>query len=448
MFARAAYADVTPRDRPVSLAGYAARQAPASTILDPIEISALLLECEGQRCLMLSFDLMLVGSTLEQRILSRLAQHGFERGEVVLFASHSHSAPATDQACRRLGVPDAEFVDDAADAVDALVGRMLRQQPAAARIDVLRGQLDHSIHRRLWWPYPTIGRMHGYRRKGITVSPNPSGPRDETATVAIVRQAQSGEPLAIVWHYTCHPTAMPQTTAISADFPGVARQALRRRLGDLPCVFVQGFCGDVRPNIKVAGKVSWRERLRRTIRVISSGPLFPAPSFADWQLWSTELADRLCRIAGGVPMKSPPSTHIGTACCSIPLDRFFEGTAPDKALEANVIRIGDELEIVALSAEVTVEWQRILDASLPPAPQRIRLYAGYTGALFGYLPTAAQVLEGGYEVDGFQSLFGLAGHFDAARIEPAVSACVTQAFDRLEHGARKGAQVAEGGVLR
>jgi hypothetical protein len=57
---------------------------------------------------------------------------------------------------------------------------------------------------------------------------------------------------------------------------------------------------------------------------------------------------------------------------------------------------------------------------------------GYLGALFGYLPTAAQVAEGGYEVDGFQPLFGLSGHFEADRITPAVVGCVRSAFEAME----------------
>ena len=62
LFARAASCDVTPRDRPVRLAGDAMRKAPVTTILDPIEISAVLLECAGHRCLIFSFDIMIVGS--------------------------------------------------------------------------------------------------------------------------------------------------------------------------------------------------------------------------------------------------------------------------------------------------------------------------------------------------------------------------------------------------
>jgi hypothetical protein len=81
-----------------------------------------------------------------------------------------------------------------------------------------------------------------------------------------------------------------------------------------------------------------------------------------------------------------------------------------------------------------VGWERILDEAVPIPPGRVRLYAGYLGALFGYLPTAAQVPEGGYEVVGFQPLFGLSGRFEPGRIGPAVIGCVKSAFADLDRG--------------
>jgi hypothetical protein len=84
--------------------------------------------------------------------------------------------------------------------------------------------------------------------------------------------------------------------------------------------------------------------------------------------------------------------------------------------------------LVALSAEVTVEWEAILDREAPVRDGILRLYAGYLGALYGYLPTAVQIREGSYEVKGFQPLFGLSGHFDAEKIIPAVADCVKRAI--------------------
>jgi hypothetical protein len=165
-----------------------------------------------------------------------------------------------------------------------------------------------------------------------------------------------------------------------------------------------------------------------------SGPLFASPAAEDWMRWSKDLAAGVRDIAQGsaVGTFSPASLQTGSA--RIPLDDFFTGSTPDKPLVVQVVRIGDELEIVALSAEACVEWERILDEAVPIPPGRIRLYAGYLGALFGYLPTAAQVPEGGYEVVGFQPLFGLSGRFEPGRIGPAVTGCVTSAFADLDRG--------------
>ncbi len=123
--------------------------------------------------------------------------------------------------------------------------------------------------------------------------------------------------------------------------------------------------------------------------------------------------------------------HAFHATAAIPLSEFFSGSAPDKPLTVQALRLGGVLELVAVSAEVTVGWQSILEKALPAAEGRVRLYAGYLGALYGYLPTPTQIGEGGYEVTGFQRLFGLSGNFDAGKIAPAVIDCAKRAVDDL-----------------
>ena len=424
---------MTPRDRPVRLAGYALRRAPTSTVLDPIEISVVLLECAPRRCLIFSLDLMIVGSELQNTILAKLQRLGFGPDEIVLLASHTHNSPATDRACARLGVPEIEFVADVTEAADRLVRQVQGKTPSEVSLEIFQGQLDHSINRRRYWPFPTIGRMHGFQLTSVTFSPNPSGPKDERATVILLRMTDREQPLAAIWHYTCHPTAVIPDNVISADFPGAVRLALREQFGEIPCLFVQGFCGNIRPDIAAAPlRTSLRERVGRLIRIVAFGNLFPNLSAGDWIRWSRSLAGGVCGIAQGEPAMTFSPTQLRTGSASIPLGDFFHGSIPDKKLAAQVVTIGEGLEIVAVSAEPSVEWEGILDAAVPVRPGRIRLYAGYLGALFDYLPTAAQVLEGGYEVEGFQPFFGLSGRFDSERIGPAVEGCVKSAFADLE----------------
>jgi hypothetical protein len=434
LFARSASCDVTPRDRPVRLAGYAVRTTPISTILDPIEISAVLLEGAGARALIFSFDLMIVGSELQTTIVGRLAKHGFQPNEIILLASHTHFAPATDTACARLGVPETQFVNDVAVAAEGLLLRMMREPASEITLEILQGRLDHSISRRRAWPYPTLGRT-GLRLRSIAMAPEPQGATDELATVLLLRRTNDAEVMGIIWHYTCHPTAVVPLDAISADFPGTVRRALRTRFGEVACVFAQGFCGDISPKLRPSTrKPGLGTRLRRMV----SGPTFPAAAAEEWTRWSENLAARVVEIASGPSEKKTSPANLAIGSASIPLGDFFAGSAPDKPLTAQALRLGDAVELIALSAEATVEWQDIIDRAIPVRHGRIRLYAGYLGALFGYLPTPVQIEQGGYEVEGFQPLFGLSGKFDAEKITPAVIDCVKQAVADLEAAGNQG----------
>jgi hypothetical protein len=433
LFARSASCDVTPRDRPVRLAGYAARTAPVSIILDPIEISGLLLEGDSARCILFSFDLMIVGSELQEMILTRLAGHGFKPAEIMLLASHTHFAPATDTACARLGVPDPQFVSDVAAAAEGLLLRMLQEKACEITLEISQGRLDHSINRRRFWPFPTLGRAHGFRFKSVAMAPDPQGVTEELATIVLLRRTDGADVMGIIWHYTCHPTAVIPGNVVSSDFPGAVRRALRARFGNVACVFAQGFCGDISPKLQPStGKPGFRERLRRLVRKAVSGPTFPTAAAEEWTRWSENLAAGVVAIAQGAPEKKASVAKLATGSASIPLGDFFDGAAPDKPLTAQAVRLGDAVELIALSAEVTVEWQAVVDRAVPVQNGRIRLYAGYLGALFGYLPTPAQIRQGGYEVEGFQPLFGLSGQFDTEKITPAVLDCVKQAVADLE----------------
>src|SRR5262249_22557469 len=156
-----------------------------------------MLEDDGRRrCLILGFDLMIVGAELAALIQSRLHQLGFRSDEVMMLASHTHCAPATDSACARLGTPDPQFIHDAADAAEELVRRILGGQPREIRLDIFRGQLDHAINRRRYWPFPTWDRTQGLQWASVTFSPYPAGPRDEQATVIVIRASGDGAPLA------------------------------------------------------------------------------------------------------------------------------------------------------------------------------------------------------------------------------------------------------------
>ncbi|MEO1998873.1 MAG: hypothetical protein ABGZ17_26805 [Planctomycetaceae bacterium] len=84
---------------------------------------------------------------------------------------------------------------------------------------------------------------------------NPEGPVDDDVLVARVTDG-SGQPLAVLVNYACHPTTLAwDNTLVSTDFPGAMREVVQQHVG-APCVFLQGASGDVGPRNGFVGDVT------------------------------------------------------------------------------------------------------------------------------------------------------------------------------------------------
>jgi hypothetical protein len=93
------------------------------------------------------------------------------------------------------------------------------------------------------------------------------------------------------------------------------------------------------------------------------------------------------------------------------------------------VELGRQLRFVCVSAEIT--WphadmmkRAVSDKSVWPV--------GYIDAAFGYIPTQAMVAVGGYEVVGFQPLFGVKGEFHADAEESVRSLLLQEPGSELQ----------------
>jgi len=84
-----------------------------------------------------------------------------------------------------------------------------------------------------------------------------------------------------------------------------------------------------------------------------------------------------------------------------------EKTPTHYAAPLTVWQFGGDLTLVGLSGEVVVDYVAFLEKALGPNQLWI---AGYCNDVFGYLPSARVLSEGGYETRGLYS--GGAGLFD------------------------------------
>lgn len=398
-FAGAA-ADITPA-QPVALAGAVGRTARHRHVYTRLQANAIVLRGAGEQLLLLAADLLYFGPELTAAVHRCAQRWGLHARQVVLAASHTHFAPATDRSKPLLGEVDDEYLAVLSRTLCALVDRVLGEQAVAVRMSLSRAAGEASVHRRRRWPLPTWTRAGLRLRPSIVMAPSPNGPRDAFADVLRLVD-DAGQTRGLIWKLACHPVCFAQADSVCAEYPGQVRGALREEQSvDLPVVFLQGFSGDARP--RLLGRLSWRERLRG----IRAGPVFGEATLAQWQHWATGVAALVCRAARA--QARPVRGGLHAAVTEVPMSKLINVRCnpdwADKALRIQRVAFGDDLEILALNAEVCSPYLGAWGAGART------LCVGYTGDVMGYLPSAQQAKEGGYEGGEFFRCFGLRGAF-------------------------------------
>jgi hypothetical protein len=209
-------------DRPVPLAGRAGSPRVVGDVQGTLEANILAVFSEGIcRAVFVSIDAVFVGRELSDILLSACADFGVANETVLIVATHTHSAPALENTKPALGSRCDDHFADVRKKLTRLVSDVLTARPQQGKITKGRSSINASVNRRLPWHLPQLTRG-GIRFERIVFAPNGSGAVDPLVTAVIIQ----GESTAVVWHYTCHPTGFPEEK-MSADYPGIVRQALR-----------------------------------------------------------------------------------------------------------------------------------------------------------------------------------------------------------------------------
>lgn len=225
----------------------------ATGVHDPIKVRALVLEAGAVRQLWLALDLVGMDPTLLADLRARLDQLGFRYAAVIAAASHTHSGPGAFARSELFG-----FV-----AVD-------RESPR------VRGRIYAAMER--------AARQAEQRKRPATVGTGRSeiagitdsrlhAPLDPELGVLKV-MGVDGRPIAVVWNYAIHGTAMGAGNGrLSGDLMGDASARIEEQLG-APALFVNGAVGDVSPRQR-----GW-DGVASTGKILSAGVVALWPRIA------------------------------------------------------------------------------------------------------------------------------------------------------------------------
>lgn len=415
--------DITP-DFPVPLAGFAVRSelGPYESISNRLfaRIFAFVTSDESNRvsgdsaeekAVLISADLLWWGSdrvpSIKRRICGRF---GLAEDAILLHGTHTHSGPQTSGLFTSyLGVMDLSYIEAMENRVIEAVG------VAFQHIDPVR--IEQGIG------YSPLG----INRRGVLKSTPETGPVDhELRIVRFVKE--DGATKGLLVHYACHPV-ITRENAVSSEYVGIALKFIERDLDEgAIAAFLQGTCGDINPSDG-----------EQVIRGDNEVVMQIGKAFADCVIRMLEkpmrtlLTHRLqwSKTVIELPLSSLPEREqlessalapgVLGEWSSIMLERL-DSLSSSIPLEITVVTLADGLSLIGLNAEVVVDYglfiKRITQGSALPI--------AYTNGMIGYIPTAQQLSEGGYETHESTLYFAMASSFDHA-----VESTVKQALLKL-----------------
>ena len=373
--------------------GYGARTSPAQGVHDDLYARAIVLrggDDVASSVAIVSVDVVGLNAAVADGARRRAEEMtGIPAGNIALCCSHTHGGPIFRPFVGRPGPqPDADFLVLLEKYLAGAVAAAARElQPVALRLG--RGAAHFNVNRRL----PTS--------EGLQMRPNPAGVVDHEALVLRVdaldsEGAATGEaPLAVLFRFTCHATAMGASNYLfTADYPGAAAAHIEAAYGRrTTALFLQGCAGNIRPHLKSATGgftgADWTT-LARLGRELGASVV----SAAERSLMADSPLDDAQRVT------------VASETITLPLDDYPGKSDPHEGMpaEVQVFRLG-AFCLVTLPGEVFVEigW-RVRDAvaeALGLSAAQV-IVAAYANASIGYLPTAAAIPEGGYETTAYQ----------------------------------------------
>jgi hypothetical protein len=406
---------------PIHLTGFGNPNRKFTGVHDDIYATALVAEQHGKQIAIVTADVLGFDHKRLQYVRALIAERTNLSADAILFnASHTHSAPQVLIDCNPgIGAYEAEYAEQfyktlvdivCKAAADLEEGTLFRAETECYGIGVNRRRIIDGV-------YQFAAFEEGLRN-------------DE---VSVLKAVCGDKVKAVLFQCTCHPS----TTGfdeISADYPGVARNAVEKQYPGATAMFLQGCCGNIRI---------------RTIQ--ENGVRFRAGTYEDVQFFGSKLADAVLSVLKGD--MAPFSGELGYKVenFAVPLQAkitleeyqnklkgelsyhgrlaveyfagFYDLLPTQLPYSIQRIDLDSTLSIFALEGEVCVEYDYHMKNLLP---DRHVITAGYSNGLPGYICTADMYPYGGYEPTDSALCYLLPNGFD-----PAIEQVILEHANRL-----------------
>jgi hypothetical protein len=405
-----AQVNITPQ-MPVPMSGYGGRTKPFEKVAAELYVKAMVLEDrDGRRGVIVTSDLLGFPAAVAEPICERVAKKtGVKREQILLNSSHTHAGPQLSLKANKDAAAEAlrsvEYTRELQDkVVDVIVQASAKLEPA--KLSWGGGVIHFAMNRREFTP------------DRIILGVNPRGLADRSVPVLRV-DGPDGKLRCILFGAATHGTTLgADNYQLCGDYAGFAQSYVEKQHPNVQAMFMLGCAGDSNPYPR--GTMELTEKHGKTLgeevcRVLQTklkpmtGPLTIAFERAELPLQKLSRAE-LEKIVND----KRDSRSLGAKPMLAALDQG-QKLPTHYAAPVTVWQFGNSLTLVGLPGEVVVDYVAMLEKSLGPNQLWV---AGYCNDVFGYLPSARVLGEGGYETRGLYS--GGVGLFDASAEEVVV----------------------------
>jgi len=407
MLAGFARANLTP-PLGTTMAGWLHRDVAkgCENVHDDLFARVLYLEHEGEPALLVALDLLFLSRAETDQVKGALGRClDLAPRRILVNFSHTHSGPALGRwGLTALGTPNLEYLDQVQSAVLAAASEARRTaRPASLRTGM--GRTGLPLNRRL---------PDG--RGGIGFRPNPQGVVCDALPVCLVEDSGAA-PLALLFSVACHPSTI-QGWSISADFPGVAVQALDAYLGlEAGSIFLQGAGADTKACVIGDGRdedgPTWRRATWEDVEAAGTMVAQEVMSLLEGGLPSDEPCLRCASVETIWPLLPPPSRECYAAIAAAPdtdqfrrawaqrqLQALDRGRSLPTAVPVTVcgMQIAKRCRLIGLEGELVASLGNLI---VERFPQGATFALGFTNGTQLYLPDSTILAEGGYEAESY-----------------------------------------------
>ncbi|MEK9727559.1 MAG: hypothetical protein VW397_05585 [Candidatus Margulisiibacteriota bacterium] len=397
------FCDITPNQK-TTLGCNEHIEQPFNDIDSSLELNAIRLNKGEVDTFIISVDTLFVTNEIKQYIVDYLNEQIMIQPEhVFLCASHTHYAPFLDPEKPNLGALDKNYEIFFKKQLHTLLDELMSKPLTDVDIvfnESITSDIAVSRRKKSWGFWKRI-----ILRKWMRLFPNREEPIDTKIRTFKLVKKNSHYVMAIMWNFACHPVMYHSQLNVSSHFPGDIRTKIRDKNQGIPVVFLQGFSGDIRP-LNTEKPITYKEKILARLNQENEFKSFTKDSYSTWV---NKLNEQVVNcLSKGEILNSKLKIRI----MKFNQDEILAHGQGD--IYMHFIELSDKHLILGVSAEVVSSYAMKLQQSYP---EKKIVPVGCMGSVFGYWPSSKMLNEGGYEVVGFKSKFGLNAKFKSKALE-------------------------------